>query len=128
MERTQIAILVNLAAKDGEIDQTERDLILRICEAHGFSQEQAEEFFKEKDTPIDFSALSVDQRFDTLHNLVQLMKVDGKIFDEEISYCMQMAKKLGYPMEAVMDLYGFVHANVKLHKEIQRIKRKYHQT
>ncbi len=54
------------------------------------------------------------------------MKVDGKIFDEEISYCMNMAKKLGYPLEAVMDLYSQVHANVKLKSEIQKIKRKYH--
>ncbi|MEQ9305587.1 MAG: hypothetical protein RJQ14_16870 [Marinoscillum sp.] len=66
-----------------------------------------------------------NDRFDTLYHLVHLMKVEGEIFDEEIMYCLNMARKLGYPLEAVMDLYGFVHANVKLNSEINKIKRKY---
>lgn len=126
MDKNQLTILINLAGMDGEVDDSERRLILRIGQAHGLSEEEVNQIFELENHVIDFDQLSDDQRFDTLHHLVQLMKVDGKIFDEEISYCMAMAKKLGYPLEAVMDLYSQVHANVKLKSEIQKIKKKYH--
>jgi uncharacterized membrane protein YebE (DUF533 family) len=125
-DKSQISILIHLASMDGDIDDTEKELISRIGMAHGLSEEELQEYFDHPLEKIDFSKLSEDESFDTLYNLVHLMKVDGKIFDEEISYCMNMAKKLGYPLEAVMDLYSQVHANVKLKSEIQKIKRKYH--
>ncbi|MEQ8581989.1 MAG: hypothetical protein RIC30_16390 [Marinoscillum sp.] len=126
LDKSQISILIHLASMDGAIDDTEKGLISRIGMAHGLSEEELKEYFDNPPEKIDFSTLSEDESFDTLYNLVHLMKVDGKIFDEEIGYCMNMAKKLGYPMEAVMDLYSQVHANVKLKSEIQKIKRKYH--
>lgn len=117
--------LINLAKMDGEIDPAEDALIRKIGHAHGLSEEEVDAEMQKSLTKIDFASLEPEERFETLYNLVHLMKVDGKIFDEEITYCLNMAKKLGYPMAAVMDLYSLVHANVKLNSEITKIKRKY---
>lgn len=120
----QLYHLIKLAKQDGIIDEKELALIRRIGKAHGLTDQ---EINQEIESPkCDFEDLDGADRFEVLYNLVHLMKVDGKIFDEEITYCMSMAKKLGYPLEAVMDLYGLVHANVKLTSEIQKIKNKYH--
>ncbi|MEQ8470259.1 MAG: TerB family tellurite resistance protein [Marinoscillum sp.] len=121
----QLSILIKLAKSDGEIDSSEEALIKKIGFAHGLSEQEIDELVKSPFDHIDFSAMSNDDRFDTLYHLVHLMKVDGEIFDEEIMYCLNMARKLGYPLEAVMDLYGYVHANVKLTSEIAKLKRKY---
>lgn len=122
---TQLSLLVKLAKSDGVLDERELGLIYQIGGAHGMSTEEIEKEINSPDSSIDFENISNEDRFEILYNLVHLMKVDGKVFDEEILYCMSMAKKLGYPMEAVLDLYGLVHANVKLNAEIQKVKRKY---
>lgn len=124
MSRTSLSILIELAYRDGEIDEREHRLIHQIGEAHGILQEEIVDLI---DNPpkIDYDQLSNDERFEMLYNLVRLMKVDGKIFDEEILYCLDVAKRLGYPMEAVMELYGLVHANLKLTSEINILKKKY---
>lgn len=124
MSKTSLSILIELAIRDGEIDDREHRLIHQIGEAHGLEEEEITIMI---DSPpqIDYSKLSEDERFEMLYNLVRLMKVDGKIFDEEILYCLDVAKRLKYPLEAVMELYGLVHANLKLTSEINVLKRKY---
>lgn len=123
----RLSVLISLAKTDGTIDDKEMALIMRIGHAHGFSDVQIADFIEKSDpADVDFDILNPEEKFETLYDLVHLMKVDGRVFDEEIFFCMNMARKLGYPMEAVMDLYGLVHANVKLTSEIQKIKHKYH--
>ena len=125
MAKNQLSVLIKLALQDGSIDQSERDLILRIGTAHGLSKAEVEDIIQNPKKEINFEKLSDEERFEILYNLVHLMKVDGEIFDEEISYCMKLTRKLGFPLEAIMDLYSQVHANVKLTAEINKIKRKY---
>lgn len=125
MSKTQLSVLINLANTDGQIDESEKRLISKIGRAHGMSPEEIDYMILHPVDKVDLSSLSNEDRFETLYNLVHLMKVDGEIFDEEIMYCLNMARKLKYPLEAVMDLYGFVHANVKLTSEINKIKKKY---
>ncbi len=125
MSKTQLSILVNLAKSDGQIDESERDLIINIGKAHGMSLEEIDDLILHPIEKVDPSTLNGQERFETLYHLVHLMKVDGQIFDEEILYCISMARKLHFPLEAVMDLYGLVHVNVKLTSEINKLKNKY---
>lgn len=125
MVKAQISILITLAAKDGLIDDKELSLIHTIGNSHGLSEIEIKELLDGPRTHENLDDLNHEERFDCLYNLVHLMKVDGKIFDEEIDYCLKMAKKLQYPLEAVMDLYSLVHANVKLTHEITTLKKKY---
>lgn len=124
---SSLRVLINLARTDGKIQPAEEALIHKIGRAHGLSDQEIEEEMHLGNIPPDLQMTDIgdDDRFETLYNLVLLMKVDGQVFDEEITFCLTMAKKLGYPMEAVMDLYSLVHSNVKLTAEIQKIRKKY---
>ena len=124
MFKNNLSILIELANQDGEIDEKEQKLIYQIGEAHGMNDDEVQELI-DSPSKVDYSSLSDDERFDMLYNLVRLMKVDGKIFDEEILYCLDAAKRLNYPLEAIMELYGLVHANLKLTSEINGLKKKY---
>ena len=124
MFKNNLSILIELANQDGEIDEKEQKLIYQIGEAHGLTSEEIQELI-DSPSKVDYTTLTDDERFDMLYNLVRLMKVDGKIFDEEILYCLDAAKRLSYPLEAIMELYGLVHANLKLTSEIHGLKRKY---
>lgn len=125
MIKTQLALLIKLAGQDGEIDLKERELIFKIGRSHGLENDDINHLIENPKENINLALLPDEDRFECLYNLVHLMKVDGQIFDEEISYCMDMTRKLGYPLEAVMELYGLVHANVRLTKEINTVKKKY---
>lgn len=125
MSQKQISLLINLAARDGHIDQKELDLIHKIGASHGLSKAEIKIMLDNPKEIKNLDDLAEEERFECLYNLVHLMKVDGQIFDEEITYCMSMAQKLGYPLEAVMELYSLVHANVKLTSEINTLRSKY---
>ncbi len=124
MIKSQIALLTELAGRDGHIDEKETDLILRIGTAHGLSEDEVRELIASP-VAIEWDGLSLEDRFEMLHNVVKLMKADGEIFDEEISYCMDVAHRLGFPLEAVMELYPILHANLRLPNEVSRVKNKY---
>jgi len=124
MSKTSLSILIELANRDGELDASERKLIFQIARAHNHTEEEVNELIENTPT-INYENLSSEERFEMLYDLVRLMKVDGKIFDDEILYCLDVARRLGYPMEAIMELYGLVHANLKLTSEINILKRKY---
>lgn len=124
MIKAQIALLTELAGRDGHIDERETELIMRIGTAHGLSREEIADLIQ---TPvaIEWDNLSLEDRFEMLHNVVALMKADNEIFDEEIRYCMDVATKLGFPLEAIMELYPILHSNLRLPSEVSRVKMKY---
>ncbi len=61
------------------------------------------------------SGLSTDERFNYLFRLVQLMKIDERLYKDEIQYCSQVAAKLGYDQSVMFELMlhvrGVMEAN-----------------
>jgi hypothetical protein len=48
--------------------------------------------------------LSDEKRFDYIFSLVQLMKIDERLYKDEIRYCARVASKLGYDQGIIFDL------------------------
>ena len=49
-------------------------------------------------------AVSPDEKYDYIYNLVQLMKIDGRLYKEELSFCARIASKLGYDENVLLEL------------------------
>ena len=86
----------------------------KIGKAHNMSIEAIHEAIASPGNVKDLSELDEEERFELLYDVVQLMKIDNKIFNEEILYCQQIAMKLGYPLEAIMELYPHVNTRINL--------------
>ena len=56
----------------------------------------------------DFDA---DQKFDCLLHIVQLMKIDDKIYQSEIDFCGRMTIKLGYKPGVTADLSAYIYSD-----------------
>ncbi|MFT7035123.1 MAG: putative tellurite resistance protein B-like protein [Cyclobacteriaceae bacterium] len=110
----QLKVLAILAKADGEIDEKELKLMEKIGNAHDMSIEDIHEAIASPGNVKDLSELDEEERFELLYDVVQLMKIDNKIFNEEILYCQQIAMKLGYPLEAIMELYPHVNTRINL--------------
>lgn len=110
----QLKVLATLANADGEIDEKEMKLMEKIGKAHDMSTEEIHAAIKSPGNVKDLSELDEEERFELLYDVVQLMKIDNKIFNEEILYCQEVAMKLGYPFEAIMEVYPHVNTRINL--------------
>lgn len=100
-------ILVQLAKIDGETDEAELELIRQIGVSENISDkdiEKAIESTEASDTLPSLSLLSVDQKAELMANLVMVMKIDGKIHKEEMKFCLNVIRKLGYDENMLFEL------------------------
>ncbi|MBL7861955.1 MAG: hypothetical protein JNJ65_12395 [Cyclobacteriaceae bacterium] len=100
----QLKLLVNLALADGDMTSQERNYIINIGKAHGFPESSVETLFYSSHDTVIAKELSPDQKFNYLFNLVQLMKLDERLYENEIKFCANTAAKLGYKPEVMFDL------------------------
>ena len=110
---SQLKLLVNLALIDDEVADTEKKYIINIGLANGLTEHDITYLFNQNHEVIVPQGLSGDQKFDYLFSLVQLMKIDERLYKEEIKYCSYVAAKLGYKQEVMFELMLKVSATMK---------------
>ena len=109
----QLKLLINLALIDSEVAEKEKKYITNIGMANGLSKQDVEFLINQNHEVIVPDGLSDDQKFDYLFSLVQLMKIDERLYQNEIKYCSQVAAKLGYKQEVMFELMLKVSASMK---------------
>lgn len=122
----QLRVLAILANADGKIDEKEVKLMEKIGKAHEMSIDEIHDAIKSPGDVKDLTDLDEEEKFELLYSVVQLMKIDDKIYNEEILYCQNIAGKLGYPLEAIMEIYPHVntHINLSIPGEKAALKKK----
>lgn len=110
---SQLKLLVNLALIDGEVAEREKNYIINIGSANGIAPEEVTSLFDAKHHESIPENLADDRKFDYIFSLVQLMKVDERLYKDEIKYCSHVASKLGYSEEVLFELMLKVGATMK---------------
>jgi hypothetical protein len=110
MAITKLKLLINLARIDGEVGEKERNYIFNIGLANGLAEVVVEPLFEKNHELIIPDDLNNAQKFDYIFSLVQLMKIDERLYQEEIRYCSKVAAKLGYDEAVMFDLMLHVRA------------------
>jgi len=118
----QLKLLVNLARIDGDMATKEREYIISIGKAHGFPESSVETLFYSSHESIIPKELTADQRFNYLFNLVKLMKLDERLYEEEIKFCANIAAKLGYQSQVMFELLLKVKSEDMDPKEVDALK------
>jgi hypothetical protein len=108
----QLKLLINLASIDGEVGEKERNYIFNIGRANGLAEVVVEPLFNTHHETVVPTTLDLDQKFNYIVSLVQLMKIDERLYKDEIKYCSQVAAKLGYSKEVIFDLMLHVSASM----------------
>ncbi|MBX2965675.1 MAG: hypothetical protein KF845_05975 [Cyclobacteriaceae bacterium] len=104
MALSQLKLLVNLARIDGDIADRERKYITTIGLANGVPMEDIVPLFDQDHDDIGLKHLNNQEKFDYIVSLVQLMKIDERLYQDEIKYCSQVAARLGYDQTVMFDL------------------------
>lgn len=119
----QLKLLINLARVDGTVAEKERQYIINIGQAnHMLIAEILPLFSIEHPTAVPKN-LSEDQKFDYIFKLVQLMKIDEKLYKEEIKYCAQVAATIGYREEVLFELMLKVKSATMSDDEMESLKK-----
>jgi len=122
--RSHLNMLVQLARIDGVVVQEEIDFIKKIGKANGLSNEEISEAFEDPSVIEGLETLTNDQRYDYLYNVVQLMKIDGRIYKEEIKFCARIASKLGYDEDVLREMMLKIYADPHISADKDTLKAK----
>lgn len=123
-----LKLLINLAQIDGSVAERERNYILNIGKANGVAQHDIELLFTQRHPLIIPDALTAEQKFDYIFSLVKLMKIDERLYREEIQYCARIAARLGYDQHVMFDLMLHVKSAAMAKDEVsslEQLTRKY---
>lgn len=101
---SQIKMLIDLARLDGEVGEREQQYIFNISRANGFAEAAVEPLFDRSHFVPVPEKLTSDQKFDYIFSLITLMKIDERLYQDEIRYCSRIATNLGYDVHVTFDL------------------------
>jgi uncharacterized tellurite resistance protein B-like protein len=104
MALPQLKLLISLARIDGTVEEKEEKYIYNIASANGVAAEMIRPLFTANQELIVPNDLTNDQKFEYLFSLVQLMKIDERLYKEEIRFCSRVAARLGYDQTVIFDL------------------------
>lgn len=107
----QLSLLVHLSMADEVLAKEESRLIHTIGERNGLSLQQIEDIIDNPRPVQRMSDLHPEEKFEYLFNVIQLMKVDGKIHQNEIQFCEKVAMGLGYKPGVVADLSAYIYSD-----------------
>lgn len=107
----QLSLLVHLSRVDKFIAEPESKMIHYLGNLHGLTEDEVETIIDNPKPIPEMTDLHPDEKFDYLFNIVQLMKVDGKVFQSEIDFCEKIALKLGYKPGVIADLSAYVYSD-----------------
>ena len=99
--KKQINILIQLAEADKHIAKVEREMIYKIARERNFPEETVNDLIKNPEPIGSLGALSNEQKFQYLHQCIELTFADQKLFESELIFCRGIAIKLGFKKNVV---------------------------
>ena len=118
----QMKLLINLARIDGRVAEREKNYIRNIGKANGFSEADVDALFERRHDLAVPDGLSDSQKFEYIFSLVQLMKIDERIYKEEMLFCSKIASRLGFSQEVMFDLMLHVKSMDMDHHDVNSLK------
>jgi len=103
-------LLISLAKIDGQVVDKEKNHLINIGRANGIYPDEIYPLFTQTHEVVVPENLSDDQKFDLIFNLIQLMKLDERMYREEIQFCGQVAARLGYHKQVMFELLSHVRS------------------
>jgi hypothetical protein len=118
----QMKLLISLAQIDGRVAEREQFYIINIGRANGFYPDEIEPLFDAYHELIVPQDLTNDEKFNYIFSLVQLMKIDERMYKEEMMFCSKIAASLGYDQQVMFDLLLHVKATPMSAEETAALK------
>jgi uncharacterized tellurite resistance protein B-like protein len=120
---SRMKLLINLAKVDGQVADKEKNYLINIGRANGIYPDEIYPLFTQSHEVLVPSDLTDDQKFELIFSLVQLMKLDERMYREEIAFCGQVAARLGYNKQVMFELLSHVKSSAMEADEMVSLKK-----
>jgi len=120
---SQMKLLISLAQIDGNVADRERNYIVNIGRANGIYPDEILPLFEKRHELIIPKDLTAEQKFYYIFNLVRLMKIDERMYKEEILFCSKIAASMGYDQQVMFDLLLHVRGAAMADDEIEALRK-----
>ncbi len=124
MIKEQLKMLIQLAVSDSMIAEKEKRMIYMVGTANGVPREEVDKMIESPEPMGPLGTLSDDQKFEYLYQVIQLMKTDGQVFRSEISFCEDIAEKLGYKKDVVAELSSRIYSDPAITTDRNLLRKK----
>ena len=120
---SRMKLLINLAKIDGQVADKEKNYLINIGRANGIYPDEIYPLFTQSHDVLVPADMTDDQKFDLIFTLIQLMKLDERMYREEIAFCGQVASRLGYDKQAMFELLSQVKSAGMNASELDSLKK-----
>jgi uncharacterized tellurite resistance protein B-like protein len=111
--QSHIKNLIEMAAADGHLHESEKELLRTLAKKNGISESQLAEIQNHPDK-VQFEVPQDDrQKFHQLYELVTMMAVDNHVHANEQELANLLALKFGYKREIARELVEVIRQNIK---------------
>jgi len=93
------------------LSEREERLIFNLGKLHNISEAEVKELIKKPEPIGPIEALTNDEKFQYLYMVIQMMKIDRKIFKSEVEFCKDLADKLGFKKGVVAELSSKIYSD-----------------
>ena len=111
MRKKQLSLMIQLAISDNRLSEREERLIFNLGKLHNISEAEVKELIKKPEPIGPIEALTNDEKFQYLYMVIQMMKIDRKVFKSEIEFCKDLADKLGFRKGVVAELSSKIYSD-----------------
>jgi uncharacterized tellurite resistance protein B-like protein len=115
--KSELNVLINLAIIDHLMDAKEANLIRMIGKANQIPEAEVEDLIAHPQTITNIRQMTEDEKFEHLYFLITLMKADGRILKEEISFCEKIANRLGYESGVIGALSQHIYSTADIQSD-----------
>jgi uncharacterized tellurite resistance protein B-like protein len=123
MRKKELSLMIQLAISDNRLHEREERLIYNIGRLHGVSENEVNELIKKPEPIEPIEALTNDEKFQYLYMVIQMMKIDRKIFKSEIEFCKNVADKLGFKKAVVAELSSKIYSDPVITADRDELKK-----
>lgn len=120
---SRMKLLINLAKVDGQVADKEKNYLINIGRANGIYPDEIYPLFTQSHDVLVPADMKDDQKFDLIFSLIQLMKLDERMYREEIAFCGQVAARLGYSKQVMFELLSQVKSAGMGADELESLKK-----
>ena len=88
--------LLEIAMADSHFDEEEYKLLKKLARKHDVSGKELQKIQKNPESVMFELPTDQYEKFEQFYELINMMTIDKKVLDEEMSLCRAFARKFGY--------------------------------
>ncbi|MDH5397003.1 MAG: TerB family tellurite resistance protein [Cyclobacteriaceae bacterium] len=105
--KKKLNALAHIAKIDGHFADSEKDVLYDIARKYGKEDHELLAIIENPEPVGEFHELTEYHKLEFMYVAIKIMRADGLIYDSEVEFCKNLARKMGFNPD-IVDEYSTV--------------------